>query len=191
MSINRVTITGNLTRDPELKATSTGSQVLNLGVAVNDRWFNQQTNQWEDRPNYIDCVVFGKRAEALSRYLHKGMKVAIEGKLRWRSWTDQQSQQKRSKVEVVVDDLEFMSGRGDGQQGAYQQPQSQQPAPQASQGLPAQAPNYGGQQPQRNYAAPAPSYAPQGAPQTVTQEPAAPVASVPPMADVPVDDIPF
>ena len=62
MSINRVTITGNLTRDPELRALPSGSSVLSFGVAVNDRWRNPQTQQWEDRPNYIDCVMFGNRA---------------------------------------------------------------------------------------------------------------------------------
>ena len=111
MSINRVVISGNLTRDPELRATSGGTQVLSFGVAVNDRRRNQQTGQWEDYPNYIDCTMFGARAEALSRYLSKGTKVAIEGKLRWSQW--ERDGQKRSKIEVIVDELEFMSSRND------------------------------------------------------------------------------
>ena len=73
MSINRVTITGNLTRDPELRALPSGSSVLSFGVAVNDRWRNPQTQQWEDRPNYIDCVMFGNRAQSLANILHRGM----------------------------------------------------------------------------------------------------------------------
>ena len=81
MSINRVTITGNLTRDPELQATQGGTRVLRMGVAVNDRWRNPQTDQWEDRPNYIDCVMFGNRAQSISRFLTKGTKVAVEGRL--------------------------------------------------------------------------------------------------------------
>lgn len=90
MSINRVTITGNLTRDPELQATQGGTQVLRMGVAVNDRTKNAQTGQWEDRPNFIDCVVFGNRAQAVSQYLRKGTKVAVEGRLRWSQWQDRE-----------------------------------------------------------------------------------------------------
>ena len=108
MSINRVNISGNLTRDPELRATAGGSQILNFGMAVNDRRRNPQTNEWEDRPNYVDCVVFGNRAESLSNLLSKGMKVAIEGKLRYSSWETQDGQ-KRSKLEVVVDEIEFFA----------------------------------------------------------------------------------
>ncbi len=113
MSINRVMISGNLTRDPELRSTASGMAVLNLGVAVNDRRKNQQTGEWEDYANFIDCVMFGSRAEAIAQYLSKGTKVAIEGKLRYSTWENQQGD-KRSKVEVVVDDIEFMSSRGEG-----------------------------------------------------------------------------
>lgn len=120
MSINRVVISGNLTRDPELRSTPGGMAVLNLGVAVNDRRKNQQTGEWEDYPNFIDCVMFGSRAEAVARYLTMGAKVAIEGKLRYRSWENQQGE-KRSKVEVAVDDLEFMSSRDSaGSRPAYE-----------------------------------------------------------------------
>ncbi len=111
MSINRVIISGNLTRDPELRSTAGGMPVLGFGVAVNDRRKNQQTGEWEDYPNFIDCTMFGARAEALSRYLNKGTKVSIEGKLRWSQW--EREGQKRSKIEVIVDELEFMSSRGD------------------------------------------------------------------------------
>lgn len=121
MSINRVVISGNLTRDPELRSTSGGMSVLKLGVAVNDRRKNQQTGEWEDVPNFVDCTMFGSRAEALSQYLSKGTKVAIEGKLRWSSWESQQGE-KRSKLEVVVDEIEFLSSRdGGGQGGGYRQ----------------------------------------------------------------------
>lgn len=110
MSINRVNISGNLTRDPELRATPNGQQVLTFGVAVNDRRRNQQTGEWEDVPNYVDCVVFGSRAEALSKFLSKGSKVAIEGKLRYSSWETKDGQH-RSKLEVSVDEIEFMSSK--------------------------------------------------------------------------------
>ena len=86
MSINKVTITGNLTRDPELRETPSGFQVLSFGVAVNDRRKNNQTGQWEDYANFVDCTMFGARAASVSRFLSKGSKVAIEGKLRWSQW---------------------------------------------------------------------------------------------------------
>ena len=109
MSINRVIISGNLTRDPELRSTAGGMSILGFGVAVNDRRRNAQTGEWEDYPNYIDCTMFGARAESLSRILTKGLKVSIEGKLRWSQW--EKDGQKRSKIEVIVDELEFMSSR--------------------------------------------------------------------------------
>ena len=109
MSINRVNITGNLTRDPELRATAAGTQVLSFGIAVNDRRKNPQTGEWEDYPNYIDCTMFGTRAEAVGRYISKGSKVAIEGKLRYSSW--ERDGQKRSKHELIVDQLSFMHAR--------------------------------------------------------------------------------
>ena len=123
MNINRVNISGNLTRDPELRSTPGGTQVLTFGVAVNDRRRNQQSGEWEDVPNFIDCVVFGARAQALSRFLSKGAKVAIEGKLRYSSW-EAKGGGKRSKLEVVVDEVEFMSQDG-GQGSTYQQPAPQ------------------------------------------------------------------
>ena len=125
MSINKVMISGNLTRDPELRSTASGLPVLGFGVAVNDRRKNQQTGEWEDYPNFIDCTMFGARAESLSRFLSKGTKVSIEGKLRWSQW--EREGQKRSKIEVIVDELEFMSGRGEGA-GAAVSP-SEAPAP--------------------------------------------------------------
>ena len=109
MAINRVTITGNLTRDPELRATQSGTAVVTMGIAVNDRRKNPQTGEWEDVPNFFDVTMFGTRAEALTRYLSKGSKVAIEGKLRWRQW--EKDGEKRSKVEIVADEVEFMSSR--------------------------------------------------------------------------------
>lgn len=108
MSINRVNISGNLTRDPELRSTAGGTNILSFGVAVNDRRKNQQTGEWEDVPNFIDCVVFGPRTESLSRFISKGSKVAIEGKLRFSAWETKEGQ-KRSKLEVVVDEIEFLS----------------------------------------------------------------------------------
>ena len=127
MSINRVIISGRLTREPEIRSTASGMPVLGFGVAVNDRRKNQQTGEWEDYPNFIDCTMFGARAESASRYLAKGAKVSIEGKLRWSQWETKDGQ-KRSKIDVIVDELEFMSGRNDsssyggGHTGGYSAP---------------------------------------------------------------------
>lgn len=122
MSINRVNISGNLTRDPELRVTTSGTQVLSFGVAVNDRRRNPQTGDWEDYPNFVDCTMFGTRAETVNRYLSKGSKVAIEGKLRYSSW--EKNGERRSKIEVVVDEIEFMSREGYGTQETTAQPQT-------------------------------------------------------------------
>ncbi len=170
MSINRVNISGNLTRDPELRTTQSGTAILSFGVAVNDRRRNPQTGEWEDYPNYIDCVVFGNRAEPLSRFLSKGAKVAIEGKLRWSQW--ERDGQKRNKIEVIVDEVEFLSSRQGGQggyqaQGGYQSQQHQQQSQAAG-------PNYS---------------APQ---QSAYQQPSQPSpVPAPPQADVYDEDIPF
>ena len=112
MSINKCFLTGRLTRDTELRQTSGGMSVLKMGVAVNDRRKNQQSGEWEDYPNFIDCTMFGNRAEGVSRFLSKGSKACIEGKLRWSQW--ERDGQKRSKIEVIVDEIEFMTPRGDG-----------------------------------------------------------------------------
>jgi single-strand DNA-binding protein len=125
MSINYATISGNLTRSPELRTTQGGTEVLTIGVAVNDRWKNPQSGEWEDRPNFIDCTMFGKRASSVSRFLSKGMKVCVTGKLRQSTWQDRQTGKNRSKLEVVVDEIEFMSRQNDSQ--AQSQPQRQQP----------------------------------------------------------------
>lgn len=176
MSINRVNITGNLTRDPELRSTAGGMAVLGFGVAVNDRRKNQQAGQWEDYPNFVDCTMFGNRAEALSRILRKGMKVAIEGKLRYSSWEDKNGGGRRSKLEVIPDEVELLS-----QNANTQQPQ--QYAPQGYQNPPA-AP-----QPRQQAPAPAPqAYAPQQAPQAPQQAPQQPVQQ---SMDVYDEDIPF
>jgi single-strand DNA-binding protein len=113
MGINRVNLSGNLTRSPELKATKSGMSVLDFGLAVNDRRKNPQTGEWEDVPNFVDCSIFGKRGESLANILEKGMKVSLEGKLRYSSW--ERDGVKRSKLSVIVDEIEFLS-RDDGQQ---------------------------------------------------------------------------
>ena len=131
--INRVTISGNMTRDPEVRSTASGMTVLSFGVAVNGSVKNNQTGEWEDRANFVDCTMFGKRAESVSQYLSKGTKVFIDGSLRFSQWEDKNGN-KRSKLEVIVDDIVFTGNRNNDQQGGYQQPQQysgqyQQPQP--------------------------------------------------------------
>lgn len=134
MPINRVVITGHLIHDPDLRATATGTPVLGIGLVVNDRRKNQQTGEWEDSPNFIDCTMFGARAEAVSKYLSKGNKVAIEGELRWSQW--ERDGQKHSKIEVIIDEIEFMS-RGD--HPAVQQPNEYVPQHQTAPQQPVQS----------------------------------------------------
>lgn len=115
MSINRVIVSGNLTREPEVRTTASGNPVMGFGIAVNDRRKNSQTGEWEDYPNFIDCTMFGARAQSVSRFLSKGSKVAIEGKLRWSQWETNEGQ-KRSKIEIIVDEIEFMQSISNGVQ---------------------------------------------------------------------------
>lgn len=126
MSINRVLITGNLTRDCELRTTPSGMSIASFGVAVNDRKRNQN-GEWEDYANFVDCTMFGRRAEALAQYLLRGTKVSIEGKLHYSSWEDRNGGGRRSKLDVTVDELEFMSSRqqshSNGANAAQPQPQ--------------------------------------------------------------------
>lgn len=132
MSINRVIISGNLTRDPDLRCTQSGMDVLGFSVAVNERRKNSRSGEWEDCPSFVDCTMFGSRARRVAQYIAKGSKVAIEGKLRWSQW--ERDGQKRSKLEVVVDEIEFMSGRSE---QPYSAPA---PAPSASRGTAPQQP---------------------------------------------------
>lgn len=113
MSINRATISGNLTRDAELRAAASGTQILTFTVAVNER--KKVGEIWEDYPNFVGCVMFGMRAEKLAQWLTKGTKVCVEGKLHFSSWEDNGA--KRSKLEIIADEIEFMSKR-EGSQSA-------------------------------------------------------------------------
>lgn len=179
MAINKATITGNITRDPELRQTQGGTSVLTIGVAVNDRRKNQQTGEWEDYPNFIDCTIFGNRATGVAPHLEKGMKVAIEGKLNQSRWQAEDGTN-RSKIGIIVDEIEFMS-RQQGQTASkpvQQQPQQFAPQPMQQQAQPQQ-------------------FAPQAAPQPMQ---AAPVQQAIPMmqqqapqqvASIYDEDIPF
>lgn len=110
MSINSVSISGNLTRDPELRVTSGGTNILRIGVAVNERR-KSPSGEWEDHANFIDVTVFGNRGEALSRFLAKGMKVAVTGRLHQQRW-ETDSGEKRNRLEVIADEVDVMSKEG-------------------------------------------------------------------------------
>lgn len=119
-NLNRVMLIGRLTRDPELRSFSNGGRVAKFGFAVNNRKKNQQTGQWEDDPVFLDCEAFNretgrKLADLVEQYVFKGHQVFIEGHLRLDQWTSNQDGQKRSKLMVVVDDLQFLEPKKDGQ----------------------------------------------------------------------------
>ena len=126
-SINSVTISGRLTRDPEVRSTAGGTQLMTFGMAVNDRRKSQQTGKYEDVPNFVDVVMFGNAVEWMSRDLEKGKLVFVNGRLRYSSW--ERDGQKRSKLEVVADTVDYerppreQNGyqQGGYQQGGYQQ----------------------------------------------------------------------
>ena len=116
MAINRVILAGNLTRDPEMRVSASGTSIARFGLAVNDRVKNQQTGEWEDHPNFVDCVAFNGLADTIGKYLQKGAKISLEGRLHYSSWQAQDGTN-RSKIEVVANQIEFMSHR-DGNGGA-------------------------------------------------------------------------
>jgi single-strand DNA-binding protein len=110
MNINRVVLTGNLTRDPEVRTTPGGLAVCKLGLAVNGRRKNN-AGVWEEKANFFNVTVFGKQGENCAQYLKKGRPVAIDGRLEWSSW--EQDGQKRSSVDIIADNVQFLSGGRD------------------------------------------------------------------------------
>ena len=111
-NINRVIITGNLTKDPELGSVpGSGTAVCTLRVAVNGRR-RSASGEWEDQPNYFDVTVWGQQGENCHKYLKKGRPVAIDGRLRWREWTNNDGQ-KRQAVDIIADSVQFLGGRDD------------------------------------------------------------------------------
>ena len=114
-NINRVIITGNLTRDPELRSTSSNT-VCSLRVAVNGRRKNPSTDQWEDQPNYFDVTVWGAQGENCAKFLSKGRPIAVDGRLQWREWTDKDGN-KRQSVDIIAESVQFLGGRDDAGNG--------------------------------------------------------------------------
>jgi single-strand DNA-binding protein len=114
-NINRVVLTGNLTRDPELRSTGGGLAVCSLRIAVNGSRKDEAGN-WVEEPNYFNVTIFGRQGETAAQYLSKGRGVAVDGRLRWREYTDKDNN-KREAIEVVADTLQFLSGPDGGQGG--------------------------------------------------------------------------
>jgi|SRR5215204_3648145 single-strand DNA-binding protein len=116
--INRVTIVGRLTRDPELAHLPSGTAVLKLGVAVNGRQKDDAGN-WADKPNFFDVKVFGNQADMLNQHLSKGRRIGVDGRLDWSSW-EAQDGSKRSKVEIIANSVQFLDSRTEGGNGERQ-----------------------------------------------------------------------
>ena len=110
-NINVVVITGNLTKDPELRSTGGGTSVCELRVAVNSRRKDGQTGEWVDKPNYFNVVVFGPQGDNCANYLSKGRPVAIEGRLDWREWEAKDGSGKRQAVQIIANSVQFLGSR--------------------------------------------------------------------------------
>jgi single-strand DNA-binding protein len=126
-NINRVVLTGNLTRDPELRNTNSGTPVCSLRIATNSRR-KDASGTWVEKPNYFDVTVWGAQGENCAQYLSKGRPVAVDGRLDWREWQDQQGN-KRQSIDIIADSVQFLGSReGGGDNGGRFTPQSDVPA---------------------------------------------------------------
>ena len=126
-NINRVVLTGNLTRDPELRSTGSGMSVCSLRIATNSRRKDASGN-WVEKPNYFDVTVWGAQGENCAQYLAKGRAVAVDGRLDWREWEDKQGN-KRQSIDIIADSVQFLGSRdGGGENGGRFTPQSDVPA---------------------------------------------------------------
>lgn len=117
-SFNKVILMGNLTRDPELRYTQSNMAVCKVGLAVNRRVKDANSEQWREEPTFVDVTIFGRRGEAFEKYHKKGASAFIDGELRFDQWEDKETGQKRSKLYVVANNWEFVgSGRGEREGG--------------------------------------------------------------------------
>ena len=176
--MNKVIVVGNLSRDPEIRYTQSGTAVGNFSLAVSRKW--TKDGQQQEETSFIDCTAFGKQAELIGQYVHKGNKLGVVGRLKQDSWQDKETGKTRSKLGVIVEEMEFLTPKSASpQQAPMQQPQ----APQGQYQPDAMAQDYGSApHPQANVAPQAPP--PQ---QTFAQQGIQTPAQAPP----PADDIPF
>lgn len=119
-SFNKVILVGNLTRDPQVKYTTGGTAVTEIGLAVNRQWFDKQTNSKKDETTFVDVTLWGRTAEIAGEYLAKGRPVLIEGRLQLDTWDDRETGQKRSKLRVVGENMTMLGSRGEGGGGGPQ-----------------------------------------------------------------------
>jgi single-strand DNA-binding protein len=117
-SFNRVILLGNLTRDPQVRYTPGGTAVSEIGLAVNNTWFDKKTNTRREEATFVDVTLWGRQAEVAGEYLAKGRQVLIEGRLQLDTWEDKESGQKRSKLKVVSENMKMVGGRGEGGGGS-------------------------------------------------------------------------
>ena len=127
-NLNRVVITGNLTRDPELRHTGGGTAVCSLRVACTTRRKDQSSGEWVDKPNYFDVTVWGAQGENCANYLSKGRPVAIDGRLECREWQDKESGKNRQSIDIIAESVQFLGSRDGGENGGRFTPQSDVPA---------------------------------------------------------------
>ncbi len=120
-SLNKVMLIGNLTRDPEVRYTPKGTAVCDIGLAVNRRFINEATGERQEEVTYLDVVLWGKQAELAGQYLHKGRSLFIEGRLQMDTWEDKATGQKRNKIKIVCENMQFIGGTGGGGGGGGQQ----------------------------------------------------------------------
>ena len=138
-SYNKVLLMGNLTRDPEVKYTPKGTALANLGLAVNRRW-TTETGEQKEEVTFVDVEVWGRQAETAGQYLSKGRPVFIEGRLKLDSWEDKESGQKRNKLKVVAERVQFLGAPSGRSEFKDESPADQAPARPASRGARPAAP---------------------------------------------------
>lgn len=122
-SFNKVLLLGNLTRDPELRITPKGTSICQFGVAVNRQWKDESGANREET-TFVDCEAWGRQGENVSKYLEKGSPIFLEGRLKFEQWDDKQSGQKRSKMKVIAESVQFIGGakkQGSGNPSGYQE----------------------------------------------------------------------
>ena len=134
--LNKVFLIGNLTRDPELRVTPKGTAICQFGLAVN-RQFKDESGQTRDETAFIDIEAWGKQGELVAKYLTKGSPAMVEGRLKFDQWEDKQTQQKRSKLKVVLENVQFLSSRGSVEEGVDQTAPVERHSPPARPGKPA------------------------------------------------------
>lgn len=127
-SINRAVVVGNLTRDPELRSTASGTSVCRMRIACNTRWRSAETGEWEEKPNFFDVTVFGASGEACARFLEKGRPIAVDGRLDWHEWqTD--AGERRQAVGLLAENVEFLSSRSVSEPDGAQAEGEEEPIP--------------------------------------------------------------